>query len=93
MKRTYNKTCTPEGYQRKLNRLVFKELQLQFPSIYEELVLNAKNVINNDNLDPRSKIVTTGLNVVHRKSAYISALEKELKRDKRDWAATIISKE
>jgi hypothetical protein len=90
-KRTYKMVITPEGYSRKVTRLIVSELIAKYPTIYSELHAIANALVAADNCDVRSKIVTSGLDVVHRKSSRTAALEKELKAQRKLVIDALIS--
>ena len=91
MKRTYNKTITPEGMKRKTDRLIVKALANKFPAIYNQLAREAREVILEDNHDPRSKLVTGGLDRIHSKSDLLRALEVVAEFERRQWVEELIA--
>lgn len=76
-KRTYTKTITKEGAERKLFRLIAKELYVSYPQIYSELEQLASAIINADDHDPRSTVSTFGIGAVKYPSAKLKAAVKE----------------
>ena len=62
------KTLSPEGEERKLNRIIVRILKAVDPELYKKIHTKAKREVKRDNENPLVKIQMLGLNVVHRPS-------------------------
>jgi hypothetical protein len=82
MKRTYYKTVTQIGIERKKMRLVYRALRLADPTLWNKLNKEAIDIIFLDNADVRSKINENGLDMVHKKSRELKRIKAEHIRER-----------